>query len=345
MGAPMNDPELFDFDEHDEVEPTATWADFQLFKVAEDAPAHQPINSAFDAVIIRGGVKAGMHMDIQGSHRWSFVQRFIEPVVDDEGDANEFFCPKEGQVVIWREHYTEDGPMFLSPPSLVVFSSFIEEEGEHVVTCLTDNSLSSVAIEDVPFPLDAVAMRQAYWPVCGWVRKFLLDLWPLNVDCPRCGDIARLNFTREWGMGQDTHSWCLKCRSAWVQHSGIQLMADMRNFSHLSHWALHLILALKPLADAGWAREPAEVEWTWEQGLLLTLRYTRRDEMIIAYYDPDDYQIALLGPVEFGVCKYVDSREGPEALIKMIDECAPWILSDFTQLRLELFDQVVDFGT
>ena len=42
----MNDPELFDFDEHDEVEPTATWAEFQLFKVAEDASKAQ-IKSAF----------------------------------------------------------------------------------------------------------------------------------------------------------------------------------------------------------------------------------------------------------------------------------------------------------
>ncbi len=341
----MNDSGVFDLDEDEDRDATATWAEFQLFKVPDDAPARSVIHSAFDEAIIRAGVTYKQSFPMEGSSRWSVVQRFVTPVVDEDGDIAFWKCPKVGQIVLWRERHDDDGPEDLSAPSLVVHTDFFEEDGEHVVFCLTDSALPAVPVDAVPFPMHSVIKDGPFRPVSGWVRRYLWDLWSLELPCVRCAPAVNND---DYGGGtptvvDDPQYWCADCTAAWRTHTAADVLPEHQGLSDVPHWAVHLLQALSPLAEAGWQRDPVELEWTRRDGLLVTVRHTRRDEMLVAYYDPADYQIALFGPVEFGVCRYVDSREGADAVEKLINECAPWILSDFTQMRLPLFEPVVNF--
>jgi len=312
------------------------WSDFHLVAIAEDVPPGQLVGAPFDSLIVRGGVLRGglanePDMAIEGSDRWSFSQRVIKPVINEFGSLDCSFCPPEGSVVIWREVDPESGIEYLQPPSLVVHSELISGPNEHVVTCLTDSSLSAVPTTGLSSPLGLEVLAGMYSNVSGLMRQSLLDLWPLQFKCPRCSDTNPWDEKNQWSMAKEIPNLCSACRGKFTLMNRSDWLQALTTEPSVWQWAFHLVSALMPLEDAGWTRKPVQARWSPEAGLMLEAEYSRGNNTLVPRFDPQSCQLTPLGTLDFGGFENVDSRAGASALQEMLNFRAPWIRSNSAQ--------------
>lgn len=276
-----------------------TWPEIGATMLPEQAPSWAALTGRIDWVTVRVGPIAAWRSPIVGSERWEVEERhFVPPESDDDREALDAI-DQIGGTVCFIDGSEPDGTLYLSPPSLLVGRGVDADTGNHVLVTVRDLRLQPVAIDDVPFPLDAALLERTATMVGGLLRRTLLSIWSLDYSCPKCGDLGsgRVRLGEGYLVGQYT---CRVCRHQWPEQVPTDVMADPDNTGSLAWWTYPVTTTLMPLASARWVPGPFEVTWDWDNGVQMKTTYRRSGEAIEVTVDPEGMVMTLIGPLGLG---------------------------------------------
>lgn len=276
------------------------WGDggLRMRRLAEHAPAWSPLQTMEHRLYLRRGAAHHAAARMEYSQRWFVAQREARRPVDEDGDPLEDFRLQRGDVVCFIEDLDDHG-CYVSPPALVVAVQDSDDPGGEEIITLLDDKLPLVCIDEVPFPLDVEAMRGEWGVVTGRVRRAFLNLWGLDVVCPRCSAISDSKVKSGDGYQAGQYK-CRACHHRWPEDVEPGVMAEPEVHAQFAHWTLPVTDSLAPLVEAGWVFDPFDLAWDWDHGVSLTSRLSRGDEVIELGYDPQTDYAHVLGPIDFG---------------------------------------------
>jgi hypothetical protein len=314
--APTSDAVSEDPDDEEFI----TWADVAVVPLPDQAPSWRLLADGSNWLSIRTNPVRGFRISIATSDRWCIEERhFVAPEDDDSwGEVNSI--DRLGGIVCFVDKVEPEGQWVVSPPALLIERIYSEEDNLIGLRTLCDLSLEPRKIDDVPFPLDVELLKSTSNVVGGMLRRTLLNLWSLDVLCPRCGDLGDGQVNLGEGVLEGRYR-CPTCRNQWPEQVPSGVMGDEGRHDWLGWWVAPIRETLAPLVQEGWVPDPFTLNWDWDSGATLTTTYRRGNDVIELTAFPEEMMMTLLGPVELGPeGQEMAMNDGPRVTCIVLEE-------------------------